>query len=159
MIAWIVLAASQGQPLSTVDPAFQLASTMLGGVWRGTVGKSTKIEYRFTLENNGTMIVGRGLIGVGTKHPLPARAALGWDADAKKVYYLDQHGSDTVYFGHVTRDGNDLLFDFNGLVGDTGHYLSREAFGNGTYEGTMKSETNGVWTDLGFHMRMVHASR
>lgn len=137
----------------TGDPAFRLAKSLIGQ-WEGVVGKKIKVKFTFTLEQEGKLIVANGLINAGSKNPIPARSSLGWDPVAKQVYYLDQHGSDTVYFGHITREGDELVFDFNGLSGDSGHYQSRCTITPKLYSSTMSSEKDGKWTDTGFHLKL-----
>jgi hypothetical protein len=154
MILSICLAAVAIQAKDTPsDPAFQLAKTLVGGKWEGQVEDTAKVRFNFTLEEHGTKIVGHGLLMVPGKDPMPILTTLGWDADAKQTYYLDTHGHNTVYFGHVTRDGNDLVFDFKGLVGDSGHYLATEHVGKNEYTSNMTLEMpDGKWKDLGFHL-------
>ena len=137
----------------TGDPAFRLAKNLVGQ-WEGVAGKKVKVKFTFTLEQAGHLIVANGLIDSDGKKPLPARTSLGWDPAAKKVYYLDQHGSDTVYFGHVTREGDELVFDFKGLSGDDGHYQSRCTITPKLYTSTMSSEKDGKWNDMGFHLAL-----
>ena len=103
------------------DAVFDLAKTLVGGSWEGQAAPGVKLSFQYKLEQDGTLIVGTGAIDDGKKR-VPVRASLGWDPVAKQVYYLDQHGSDTVYFGHIAKRGDTLLFDFNGLSGDQGHY-------------------------------------
>jgi hypothetical protein len=100
------------------------------------------------------MIVGDGVLNLGGGKTLTIRSTLGWDASAKQVYYLDQHGVDTVYFGHVTSKGDVMTFDFNGLVGDPGHYRSIEQLDGDDYKVQMSQEENGKWSPALMHMEM-----
>lgn len=136
------------------DAAFQLAKQMVGGEWVGTVGSKIVVKYRFHLEDGGNKIVGEGEIDADPKHPVKVRSSLGWDPQVKQVYYLDQHSYQTVYFGHVTREGDDLIFDFRALVGDTGHYRTREHLRANSYDADMSSEENGKWTEPFLHVQM-----
>lgn len=154
MIAALVAMVVGVQTTPAEDPAFTLAKTMLGGTWHGIVGKDMKIQFKFSLHEGGKMIVGDGVLGVGSKHPITMRSALGWDPAAKQIYYLDQHGYDTVYYGHVTRVGSDLVFDFNALSGDTGHYRTTQHFEPNHYTATMDYEKDGKWISMGFHHEM-----
>lgn len=140
-----------GQTGFEKSPVIDLVKTMVGGEWTGTVGKDVPVSFRFSQAKSG-LIVGEGLVNGGSAHPMIAHMSLGWDEDAKQVYYLDQHGLDTVYFGHVTREGNQLVFDFKGIVGDVGHYLTKVTLNGDDYTSTMSSEKDGKWTDLGFHL-------
>ena len=135
------------------SPVYALAKTMVGGHWEGGLGGKPTVRFQFHLDETG-LIVGDGLVSFGPKSSMKIRSTLGWDPIAKQVYYLDQHGADTVYFGHVTREGNALVFDFNGLVGDPGHYRSREELTPSEYVADMAEEKNGTWSPLEEHIRM-----
>jgi hypothetical protein len=157
-LAFAAIAALSGPPSPLDhDPVFTLAKRLVG-TWEGILGKRMKIRFTFRLQNGGQLIIADGVVGVGTPKPMFAHATLGWDPIAKKVYYLDQHGTDTIYFGHVTREGDDLVFDFNALSGDTGHYRSRSHLSASKYEDSMKAEKNGKWVDMGFHLAMHRVS-
>lgn len=148
----LALVFAQSGP--STDPAFQLGKQFLGH-WTGTVGKSIPLVVDFREAEGGNKIVVDGTIGAGTDKAVSLHSSWGWDPDKKQVYYLDQHGYDTVYFGHVTRDGNALVTDFNGLVGDKGHYRSRIAINGGTYEMSLSvDEGHGKWKELGLHVTM-----
>jgi hypothetical protein len=146
--------ARTAPPEMLADPAYQLAHTMVGGVWDGLVAKKLKVEFRFHVDGQTGIIVGDGALNAGSPNPMPIRCSLGWDPAAKQIYYLDQHGAGTVYFGHVTRDGNALVFDFRGLVGDDGHYRSRQELSANDYTSDMSEEDKGTWTQAGLHIRM-----
>jgi hypothetical protein len=148
-------ATHRSRPIRDDDgrAVFELVDKLIGN-WEGVVGKSMKVAYSFTEAQDGKTIVAHGVIGVGMKKPLTALATMGWDPVAKQVYYLDQHGSDTIYFGHVTREGDDLVFDFNALSGDTGHYRSHSHITADSYTNTMAEEDHGQWKNLGFHVAM-----
>ncbi|HWD38448.1 MAG TPA: hypothetical protein VG944_06340 [Fimbriimonas sp.] len=144
----------QKQPAITTDPAFLVLKQLVGGKWRGKTANGLKVEFRFNLEQNGTLLVGKGGVALDTKHPFPMRSSIGWDPAAKKLYYLDQHGNDTVYFGHVTKEGDQLVWDFKGLSGDQGHYKSLQKMTQNEYSSTMRAEKDGKWVDLGFHLAL-----
>ena len=149
----IALIALQSGPKT--EPAFQLSKQLVGGEWKGEVVKNVPLQIRFTLEENGQKLVGKGTIGAGTKHPTTIYTSFGWDAETKTLYYLDQHGFDTVYFGHVTKSANTLDLDFNGLVGDPGHYRSHLTINGDSYDSTIEHEKkDGTWEDLGIHLTM-----
>jgi len=138
----------------TQDPAWPVLKQLLGGHWEGVVGKSVKVRFKFSLLSDGQMIRGDGIIGVGSLHPLTAQTSIGWDPQAKQLYYLDQHGFDTVYFGHVTLQDNVLVWDFKALCGDSGHYQSHETITGDEYTDSMRVEQDGKWTDMGFHLHL-----
>ena len=152
----ILACVAMGQASNPIqaDPAFQSLKTLVGGKWEGTVEQGAKTAFTFHLEQGGNMIVAQGALNIPGKSPLAMRVSLGWDPDAKQVYYLDQHGFDTVYFGHVTKQGNELVWDFRGLTGDSGHYRSHETVTQTEYNSTMEAEQNGKWVDLGFHLHL-----
>lgn len=136
------------------DPAYQLAKTMVGGRWEGTVEQGAKVRFTFHVEPGTGLIIGDGSVIIDPTHSMKARVSLGWDASAKQMYYLDQHGADTVYFGHVTREGDALVYDFRGLSGDSGHYRSTEKFSADDYTSEMAVDKNGKWVDAGFHLHL-----
>lgn len=136
------------------DPAYQLAKTMVGGRWEGTVEKGARVEFSFHVEPGSGLIVGEGSVSAGPGRSMKIRASLGWDPEAKQMYYLDQHGSDTIYFGHVTRQGDKLVFDFRALSGDSGHYRSTECLTTDDYTSEMAIEKDGSWVDVGFHLHL-----
>jgi len=140
---------------STTDPAWPMLKMLVGGAWQGTVGKDTKVSFRFTLQENGKLLRANGVIGVGSLHPLLAESSVGWDPEAKRLYYLDQHGFSTVYWGHVYKQGGETVWDFNALCGDKGHYRSHLIVTPKLYTSTMEEEQEGKWTDLGFHLRLT----
>jgi hypothetical protein len=154
MIALLAIALMGQVQDSGSSDVFKLCQNMVGGQWEGHVGKSVVIRFKFHTEDNGKKFVGDGWIDATGKHPISVRSSFGWDPDAKQVYYLDQHGSDTVYFGHVKCEGNVLVSDFNGLVGDKGHYVSRESVTHDQLVSTMMAEDKGKMVDMGFHLEL-----
>ncbi len=157
MIPLAILVAVQAATDSGIagkSPVFDLCRIFLGGRWEGVVGKEVKVEFKFHMEEDGNKFVGIGTIGAGSKHPLSVHCSYGWDPDSKQVYYLDQHGYDTVYFGHVNREGNDFVVDFKALCGDSGHYLTRQSMGKDSYDAVISYEKDGKWVSLGEHIQM-----
>src|SRR5262249_30735046 len=87
---------------------------------------------------------GETILTMGGKEVLHMHARFGWDAAAKKVYYLDAHGLDTVYFGHAVKDGDAVSLMFKGLVGDTGAYVFSTTFTDeDTYDATLYMDDKG----------------
>jgi len=157
MISLAILFAAEAASQSGISndsPVFQLCQRLVGGKWEGLVNKDVHIEFQFHMEDNGNKFVGIGTIGVGSAHPLSVHSSYGWDPDTKQVYYLDQHGYDSVYFGHVTREGSDLVLDFKGLAGDPGHFESRVTLGKDEYEASMSAEKDGKWEPMGLHIKL-----
>jgi len=109
------------------DPAFLKLSNLVGGTWVGNLGKMT-VKFKFSLLEDGKMLEGKGTVFQGSKPVVNMDSKMGWDKDAKQTYYLDCHGHDTVYNGHVTLQGDRLVTDFVGLIGDKGHWISYATF-------------------------------
>lgn len=140
-----------GAPIA--DPTFDLVKTLVGGRWEGNAAPGVKVQFRYALEPDGNAVAGTGSIDDGKK-VVPVHVAMGWDPTSKQVYYLDRHGSDVVYFGHITRKRGALVFDFNGLSGDKGHYKMEMTLEKAATSTTMSGEADGKWTDYGVHVVM-----
>src|SRR5262249_11338226 len=131
--AFVVLVAAMagarvGDTPTKTDGAYLQMKKMVGGVWHSKAnGADVGSHCRFGAA--GTSLLTDTIIDPKGKL-VHLMARFGWDAAAKQVYYLDAHGFDTVYFGHVTTDGKDLVMKFKGLVGDTGEYIFRITFTN-----------------------------
>ena len=121
-----------------VDPAMDMAGKLVGGTWI-TVG-DFHAEFKYEWRIKGKALRGVGIIAKGTKEEMPSEALYGWDAEKKKVYYMDFHGASTVYKGECSLVDNKFVIDFMGLVGDTGHYMSDTVFTDtDTFIGTIYS--------------------
>lgn len=108
------------------DAAYQQIKKIVGGRWTTTVGKM-EVSATWKLSPDGT-ILGETVLAPGTKDELHMNARFGWDPGTKQPYYLDCHGLDTIYFGHVSLDGDDTILTFKGMVGqgpDNGTYKFR----------------------------------
>lgn len=117
---------------------------LVGGTWRGEVkdgeGKPMIVEFKFRRHADGKGIVGDGLIGKGRKDVVHIRNTFGWDPVAKAVYYLDCHDSGTVYFGHVTREKEDVVFVFGPAGGDPNAFSSIVRFtGKNSYKNVIRT--------------------
>jgi len=91
-------------------------ATMIGGTWRGEVRSPDgplKVEFTYKRHPDGKGVLGEGVIGKGSKNPLYVRSQFGWDPVAKTVYYFDTHDSETLYFGHISLEKDDLVFTFS----------------------------------------------
>lgn len=96
--------------------ALNKMAAMIGGTWRGEVkGPDGPLVVEFTYKRHpdGVGIVGEGVIGKGKKDAMHVKTQFGWDPVAKAVYYFDTHNSETLYFGHISIDGDDLIFTFS----------------------------------------------
>jgi hypothetical protein len=123
------LAQQATAPPIQSDSAYLAMKKMQGGVWHTKVN-GTEVESRWTYGPDGTAMLGDTILDPHGKQPMHLMSRFGWDDAAKQVYYLDAHGLDTIYFGHVTTEGNDLVMKFKGIVGDPGEYLFRITFAN-----------------------------
>jgi len=125
---WCILGScNQAASDTTSDPAFKKLSTLVGGAWVGKLGKFD-VNVKFVFLEDGKMIEGKGTVRDGKKVLMNMDSKFGWDPGLKQTYYLDLHGHDTVYNGHVTLRDDKLTFDFSGLIGDKGHWLSYATF-------------------------------
>ena len=69
---------------------------------------------------------------------------IGWDPAAKKVYYLDSHGPEAVFFGHFTLEEGQLVARFRMLVGGSGVFESKGSFtDDDTFENAMSQIVDG----------------
>lgn len=97
--------------------ALDKLAEMIGGTWRGELkdesGAPVKIEFTYRRHPDGKGVIGEGVIGKGSKNPLWVHSQFGWDPVGKSVYYFDTHDSETLYFGHITLENNDLIFTFS----------------------------------------------
>lgn len=105
------------------DPAMKLALNLCGGHWH-YAGPKIQVDLTFKAELDGKMVAGEGIIHAG-KVSLFSHSRFGWDPVQKKVYYLDTHQQDTVYFGHVIVKDGVWTNEFSTLVGADGHWVQR----------------------------------
>lgn len=96
--------------------ALDKMATMVGGTWRGELKGPEGpllIEFTYKRHPDGKGVIGEGVIGKGSKEPLWVHSQFGWDPVAKAVYYFDTHDSETLYFGHVNLEKEDMVFTFS----------------------------------------------
>ena len=98
------------------DPFFKELKKLSGGTWTMD-GEHVAAESKWEVADNGTSLRGNTKIIIKAGGSMQARVTFGWDPTTKSVFYLDNHGSDTVYFGHGKRDKENLVIDFGTLVG------------------------------------------
>ncbi len=134
------------------DPGFEatmkLFGKMVGGTWATTGAFKAELKYEWRVP--GKAIRGTGRAAIDTPQEFPMESLYGWDASAKKVYYLDFHGHDTIYKGLVAASGNVLNGEFEGMTGDNGKYrFSDELKEDGTLVTTMFGKNKeGKWVSL-----------
>lgn len=128
--------ALQSQPSAeAVEPAMKLLGRMVGGVWK-TEG-SFKAELRYEWRVPGKAVRGIGRAAIGTPQEFIMESLYGWDPAAKKVYYVDFHGHETVYKGWAEAADGKFTGEFEGLIGDAGKYRFADTL---TDENTLSSE-------------------
>ena len=106
---------------------------LVGGKWVSTIGEGQSkaiVEFQFRWHPDRKGIIGDGIIGKGSKSPVYARVTIGWDAKARKVYYLDTHNTDTIYYGHISKEGETFLYEFGEIGGDPKAFRSTDRFIN-----------------------------
>src|SRR5206468_2878633 len=105
------------------DAVLSRLGRMVGGHWvsEGKMPDGSPVaDLRFEWGPDRKSIRGSGKIaGIA----MESRHA--WDSAQSAVYYLDSHGPETIYFGHVRLDGDELVTDFRSIVGDAGAYRTR----------------------------------
>lgn len=100
----------------TKDPAYKELMRLAGGTWKTGLGNMA-VESHWQLAGDKTSLVCETVVGKGSPKPFVMNARLGWDPTAKQVYYLDAHMHDTVYFGHASLEGKEVVLRFGTLVG------------------------------------------
>src|SRR5206468_12833305 len=90
-----VVQTETGEAEKALDPALEMLGRMVGGTWRTTGDFVAEFKYEWRVKGKAIRAV--GVIAKGTKDEFPAEALYGWDAEAKRVYYLDFHGHETIY--------------------------------------------------------------
>lgn len=136
-----------------LDPVMAKLAALVGGVWTNDDPKFV-VENRFIWAFDNKAIHGRNILGKGTPAEQHGDAYLGWDANAKNVYYVDVHGGNVVYKGAVTLHGEELRFDFASIVGAPAKYRQSLKFkGKDEYEFTIYVDKDGKLTPA-VHMVM-----
>jgi len=141
-------AAAKPEAVKPIDPALEMLGRMVGGTWRTTGGFVAELKYEWRIPGKAIRAV--GVIAKGTKDEFPSEALYGWDAAAKKVYYIDLHNHDTVYRGLVEAKDGKFIGEFGGLIGDTGTYRFEDSFvDDDTLSAAMFAKNNsGEWVKI-----------
>ncbi|MBS1703134.1 MAG: hypothetical protein JST12_15835 [Armatimonadetes bacterium] len=139
LLGWIALSSSVFAQANVAEAnnVFAQVKAMVGGVWRGTVGEKLPVEIRFRLVEDGRVVESDGIVGDPKKPVLKMHAKMGIDPETNQVFYLDQHNGTTIYFGHIGQGTGELIFDFTGLSGDTGHWRNHSKIVGDQYESTL----------------------
>ncbi len=109
-----------------MGPALQAMSNFVGGKWVAEGEFPIEFTYEWVGDRKGLRSV--GYIGKGRTDEVEVNARFGWDPHTKQAYYLDSHGSRTVYFGHMWMEGKDIAFGFGPVGGDIGAFSARGRF-------------------------------
>lgn len=122
--------------------ALEVIGRMVGGKWegkaKGTDGKPF-VEFRYTWGPDQKSVRGAGRIV-----DMQVESRFAWDPAEKKVYYLDSHGPNTIYFGHLDVQGEELVFNYKTLVGAPGTWMARAHWSDkDTYHGHIESVKDG----------------
>ncbi len=132
-------------PKPDLAPLDKMA-VMIGGTWRGQVkgpDGPLVVEFSYRRHPDGKGVLGEGVIGKGSKSPLWVHSQFGWDPVAKAVYYFDTHDSETLYFGHISLENDDMVFTFSPIGMIPRIYQSRgRLVDHDTYQAIIK-DANG----------------
>lgn len=117
----IGMAMAVGQEAKAVDPAIKALSKFVGGKW--VADGQMPIEQVWTWNPDKRGLAIQAKIGA-----MDSKAFIGWDPAAKKAYYLDMHGSETTYFGHVTEKNGEIEFRFGSIGSSQVKWIERGRF-------------------------------
>jgi hypothetical protein len=152
-IAVIILtlsAAPAGDKKPAASPERDAAMTKLGqfvgGTWSNNNPKFP-VEFKYQWALSKTVVRGIGTIDKGGSYETLVEASFGWDPAKKRVYYLDFHGGERIFYGTAQVKGDQLQIDFETLVGPAAKWRSVGTFPDpDTYEFEILSEKDGKWT-------------
>lgn len=110
-------------PEAARDALMARLGAMIGGRWVSEFKDPSGMpiaELHFEWGPGRKTLHGRGFIA-GAQ----VESWIGWDPEAKKVYYLDSHGPETIYFGHMALEGEEVVSRFTTIVGRPGTFRTR----------------------------------
>lgn len=140
-----IQADDKSAPAKAPDPTLAKMAEMIGGVWTNDDPKF-RVEFRYDWAFNKTAVRSLGTIDKGGPKETPVEATIGFDPAKKSAYYLDFHGSSTVYKGTVRLDGDNVVFEFETLIGPPAKWKSIGKFSDkDTYDFTIFGHKNGTW--------------
>jgi hypothetical protein len=116
MTAFIALGLLSGQAKQLpLDPAIAYMGKLVGK-WDGAAtagGESFKCKFTFAWNDDHRGIHSDSILGADQPNPTHSTSLFGYDANAKAAYYIDAHGSDQIFAGHVYLRNGKLEFEFN----------------------------------------------
>jgi hypothetical protein len=117
-----------------------------GGKWVGeSVGEDGKPRVEWTYEWSADK---RILKGEGVIYGAECESRIGWDPDEERGYYIDIHGPETVYLGYMALEGQEIVSDFESVVGPPGVFRSRGRFADpDTYTARLQEVQDGIAVD------------
>jgi hypothetical protein len=142
------LGADDKPAAKPLDPTLAMMATMIGGVWTND-NPDFRIEFRYDWAFNKSAVRGIGVTGKGSPQETPVEATFGFDPGKKTAYYLDFHGSQQIYKGTIRLESDDIVLEFETLVGPPAKWRSVARFPDkDTYEFTIFADKNGQWQPL-----------
>lgn len=117
----VISALATTQEEKPLDPALKALSKFVGGKWVAEGEMPVEHVWTWNPDKRGLAVQAR--IG-----KMDAKAFIGWDPVAKKAYYLDMHGSETTYYGHVTEKGGEIEFRFGPIGTGQTKWVERGRF-------------------------------
>jgi uncharacterized protein YndB with AHSA1/START domain len=131
-----------------LDPTLVKLSGLIGGIWSNHDPKFL-VEFHSEWAYGQTAIRGAGVIGKGGPQETQVDVTLGWDPARKVVYYVDNHGGNSVYQGTVTLKDDELVYEFETLVGKPAKWRSVARFPDpDTYRFTIYGQKEGKWSPI-----------
>lgn len=128
-----------------LDPTLVKLSNFIGGVWSNDNPKF-RVEFKYDWLFNQSAIRGVGHVDKGGPKETPVEATFGFDPVKKSVYYLDLHGSESIYKGTARWQDDTLTLEFETLVGPPAKWRSVGKFTDSdTYEFTIFGDKAGEW--------------
>jgi hypothetical protein len=120
--------------------------TLVGGKWVGEQkdeNGNPKIEWVYEWSPDRRVLKGTGVI-FGSSF----ESRMGWDPEEERIYYLDIHGPEAIYFGYLTKEDDEFVIDFEAIVGPLGIFRSRGRFENeDLYRSMIQSVEDGIAID------------
>lgn len=125
---------------------FERMGVLVGGKWVGEqVGEdgSPRVEWVYEWSPDKRILKGTGVI-----FNAHCESRIGWDPDEERAFYIDIHGPETVYLGYMALEGDEIVSDFEAVVGPPGTFRSRGRFADpDTYTARLQSVEDGIAVD------------